>query len=161
MVVSLTTARALNASIAEPVLGLFPEVHISNYAHNYHVAGPGLRTGGVACCNWGYSFNEERHSIAFGGSHVGTHASHSAYGLGSTDRGVAWWNISANIKPLSVSTPWWQTSVPNTAFENLIRVRSHSSGRAGTRLIGLMLGSAFANLVCLLHLLPLTTALSC
>lgn len=126
VVVSLATARALNTSIVEPVLELYPDAHISNYAHNYHVAGPGLRTGGAGCCNWGYAFNEERHSVAFGGSHVGTHASHSAYGLGTTDRGIAWWNLSANIKPLAVSTPWWQASVPNTAFGNLIRVRSQS-----------------------------------
>lgn len=90
---------------------------------SYHVAGPGLRTEGAGCCNWGYSFNIERHSVAFGGSHVGTHASHSAYGLGSVDRDIAWWNMTENVKPLAVSTPWWQSSVPNTAFGNLIHVR--------------------------------------
>jgi hypothetical protein len=77
VVVSLTTARALNASVVEPIRALYPDVHISNYAHNYHTAGSGLRTGGAGCCNWAYHFNEERHSVAFGGSHVGTHASHS------------------------------------------------------------------------------------
>jgi hypothetical protein len=35
IVVSLTTARALNASIVEPLLALFPDAHISNYAHKY------------------------------------------------------------------------------------------------------------------------------
>jgi hypothetical protein len=24
------------------------------HRHNYHVAGPGLQTGGAGCCNWGY-----------------------------------------------------------------------------------------------------------
>jgi hypothetical protein len=32
VVVSLTTARALNASIVEPILALYPDAHISNYA---------------------------------------------------------------------------------------------------------------------------------
>ena len=35
VVVSLTTARALNSSIVEPMLALFPDAHISNYAHKY------------------------------------------------------------------------------------------------------------------------------
>ena len=35
VVVSLTTARALNSSIAEPMLALFPGARISNYAHKY------------------------------------------------------------------------------------------------------------------------------
>jgi hypothetical protein len=130
VVVSLTTARALNSSIAEPILALFPNAHISNYAHNYHVAGPGLQTGEAGCCNWAYHFSEERHSVAFGGTHVGTHASHSAYGLGTGDRSNPWWNSS---QILSTSTPWWQTSVSNTAFNNLIHdVRLARNAKAGT-----------------------------
>ena len=27
------------------------------HRHNYHVAGPGLQTGGAGCCNWGYLVN--------------------------------------------------------------------------------------------------------
>ena len=104
-------------------------------AHNYHVAGPLLRSGGTGCCNWAYHFSEERHSVAFGGSHVGTHASHDAYGLGAADRGVPWWNLSSNVGPLSVSTPWWEAAVPLTPFNQLINdVRLVRNAKAGTPL---------------------------
>ena len=50
----------------------------SNYAHNYYSSpGPDDRADET---NWGYAFNEERHSVAGRGAHVGTHSSRSAYG---------------------------------------------------------------------------------
>ena len=61
-------------------------------AHNYYSA-PGLGDH-ASKVNWGYAFNEERHSVAGRGAHVGTHSSRSAYGAGTPARNVSWWNAT-------------------------------------------------------------------
>ena len=73
VVVSERTAAGLNASIAAPILALFPQVRISSYAHNYY--SPPRPADPADQTNWGNAFNEERHSVAGRGAHVGTHSS--------------------------------------------------------------------------------------
>ena len=51
VVVSHRTARALNESIAAPIIRLFPSVKISNYAHNYY--SPPTRDDPPEITNWG------------------------------------------------------------------------------------------------------------
>jgi hypothetical protein len=135
VVVSLRTATALNTSVFEPLLHLFPDVVLSNYAHNYH-ASP-AREDNKQTSNWGYRFNEERHSIAFGGAHVGTHASHSAYGGLAKQRNLSWWNMSENVAAISVSTPWWEISAPLTPFNQMLAdVRTVRNAKAAAPFVG-------------------------
>ena len=76
--------------------------------------------------SWPYMFNAERHSVVGHGAHVGTHASHDAYGTYQYPgqlRDVQWWNAteSGAIRLLTASTPWWQRTVESSPF-NMMRI---------------------------------------